>query len=94
MFGCVGWALCASIVGIMFTINNQVVFLAGFWLCTHPRRFTLFAKTDAPSSATVANAVGANHSAFSLKLALELFRQPKLWFLSLYVIGVSAPTMF
>ncbi|HBX7972590.1 TPA: lactose permease, partial [Klebsiella pneumoniae] len=29
------------------------------------------------------------HSAFSLKLALELFRQPKLWFLSLYVIGVS-----
>ncbi|HAG8425116.1 TPA: MFS transporter [Escherichia coli] len=48
-----------------------------------------FAKTDAPSSATVANAVGANHSAFSLKLALELFRQPKLWFLSLYVIGVS-----
>ena len=45
-------------------------------------------KTDAPSSATVANA-GANHSAFSLKLALELFRQPKLWFLSLYVIGVS-----
>lgn len=43
----------------------------------------------APSSATVANAVGANHSAFSLKLALELFRQPKLWFLSLYVIGVS-----
>ncbi|MEI2308310.1 MFS transporter, partial [Klebsiella pneumoniae] len=26
MFGCVGWALCASIVGIMFTINNQFVF--------------------------------------------------------------------
>ncbi len=41
MFGCVGWALCASIVGIMFTINNQFVFW-GFWLCTHPRRFTLF----------------------------------------------------
>ncbi|WP_407254524.1 hypothetical protein [Escherichia coli] len=42
-------------------------------MCTHPRAvFTLFfAKTDAPSSATVANAVGANHSAFSLKLALD-----------------------
>ncbi|WP_283936583.1 hypothetical protein [Escherichia coli] len=34
--------MCASIVGIMFTINNQFVFLAGFWLCTPPRRFTLF----------------------------------------------------
>ncbi|MGS3491459.1 MFS transporter [Klebsiella pneumoniae] len=42
-----------------------------------------------PLLPTVANAVGANHSAFSLKLALELFRQPKPWFLSLYVIGVS-----
>ena len=74
MFGCVGWALCASIAGIMFTINNQFVF---------------FSKTDAPSSAKVADAVGANNSAFSLKLALELFKQPKLWFLSLYVVGVS-----
>ncbi|WP_407254519.1 MFS transporter [Escherichia coli] len=25
----VGWALCASIVGIMFTINNQFVFWLG-----------------------------------------------------------------
>ncbi|TNS76624.1 lactose permease, partial [Escherichia coli] len=89
MFGCVGWALCASIVGIMFTINNQFVFWLGSGCALILAVLLFFAKTDAPSSATVANAVGANHSAFSLKLALELFRQPKLWFLSLYVIGVS-----
>ena len=89
MFGCVGWALCASIVGIMFTINNQFVFWLGSGCALLLAVLLFFAKTDAPSSATVANAVGANHSAFSLKLALELFRQPKLWFLSLYVIGVS-----
>lgn len=29
MFGCVGWALCASIAGIMFTIDNQFVFWLG-----------------------------------------------------------------
>lgn len=86
---CVGWALCASIVGIMFTINNQFVFWLGSGCALILAVLLFFAKTDAPSSATVANAVGANHSAFSLKLALELFRQPKLWFLSLYVIGVS-----
>ena len=38
MFGCVGWALCASIVGIMFTINNQFVFWLGsgcaLWNCS------------------------------------------------------------
>ena len=44
-------AVC-PIVGIMFTINNQFVFWLGS-VCTHPRRFTLFAKTDAPSSATL-----------------------------------------
>lgn len=33
MFGCVGWALCASIVGIMFTINNQ--FVSGWVLAVH-----------------------------------------------------------
>ena len=81
MFGCVGWALCASIVGIMFTINNQFVFWLGSGCALILAVLLFFAKTDAPSSATVANAVGANHSAFSLKLALELFRQPKLWFL-------------
>ncbi|MGU0043874.1 MFS transporter [Escherichia coli] len=42
MFGCVGWALCASIVGIMFTINNQFVFWLGSGWRTDPRRFTLF----------------------------------------------------
>ena len=88
MFGCVGWALCASIVGIMFTINNQFVFWLGSGCALILAVLLFFAKTDAPSSATVANAVGANHSAFSLKLALELFRQPKLWFLSLYVLSL------
>ncbi|HFM3008237.1 TPA: oligosaccharide MFS transporter [Escherichia coli] len=72
MFGCVGWALCASIVGIMFTINNQFVFWLGSGCALILAVLLFFAKTDAPSSATVANAVGANHSAFSLKLALEV----------------------
>lgn len=89
MFGCVGWVLCISIVGIMFTINNQFVFWLGSGCPLILAVLLFFAKTDALSSATVANAVGANHSAFSLKLALELFRQPKRSFLSLYVIGVS-----
>ena len=83
MFGCVGWALCASIAGIMFTINNQFVFWLGSGCAVILALLLLFSKTDVPSSAKVADAVGANNS------ALELFKQPKLWFLSLYVVGVS-----
>ncbi|MCL7653858.1 MFS transporter, partial [Klebsiella pneumoniae] len=79
--------LVASICGLIFPIMNRFVFGLGSGCTLLLDVLLFFAKTDAPSSATVANAVGANHSAFSLKLALELFRQPKLWFLSLYVIG-------
>lgn len=89
MFGCVGWALCASIAGIMFTINDQFVFWLGSGCALILALLLLFSRPVNPPSAKVANALGANQSLFSLKLALELFRQPKLWFLSLYVIGVS-----
>ncbi|WP_029685603.1 oligosaccharide MFS transporter [Tatumella saanichensis] len=89
MFGCVGWALCASIAGIMFTINNQFVFWLGSGCALILALLLLFSRPVNTPSAKVANALGANQSLFSLKLALELFRQPKLWFLSLYVIGVS-----
>lgn len=26
MFGCIGWALCATVVGILYTVNNQLIF--------------------------------------------------------------------
>lgn len=89
MFGCVGWALCASIVGIMFTVNNQFVFWLGSGCAVILAILLFIAKPQAQPSAEVANSLGANHSAFSLRLALELFKDRKLWFLSLYVVGVS-----
>ncbi len=73
----------------MFTINNQFVFWLGSGCAVILALLLFFSRTSNSSSATVAQAVGANQSAFSLKLALELFKQPKLWFLSLYVVGVS-----
>ena len=89
MFGCVGWALCASIVGIMFTINNQFVFWLGSGCAVILAILLFIAKPQAQPSAEVADSLGANHSPFRLRLALELFKDRKLWFLSLYVVGVS-----
>ncbi len=95
MFGCVGWALCASIVGIMFTVNNQFVFWLGSGCALILAVLLFFAKTIAPSSATVANAVGADHSAFSLKLALELFADSQnCGFCHCMLLAFPAPTMF
>ncbi|MCT4704028.1 MFS transporter [Enterobacteriaceae bacterium H20N1] len=89
LFGCVGWALCASIVGIMFTINNQFVFWLGSGCAVILAILLFIAKPETQPSAEVAHSLGANHSPFSFRLALELLKNRKLWFLSLYVVGVS-----
>ncbi|UIL54402.1 MULTISPECIES: MFS transporter [Pantoea] len=89
LFGCVGWALCASIVGIMFTINNQFIFWLGSGCAVILAILLFLSRPQAQSSAEVADSLGANQSQFSLRLVMQLFRQPKLWFLTLYVVGVS-----
>ncbi|MFP1528207.1 MFS transporter [Escherichia coli] len=48
MFGCVGWALCASIVGIMFTINNQFVFWLGSGCALYSSPFYSFSPKRMP----------------------------------------------
>ncbi|PVZ79477.1 MFS transporter [Serratia sp. S1B] len=89
LFGCVGWALCASVVGIMFTINNQFVFWLGSGCAVILAILLFIAKPEATSSAQVADKLGANSKPFSLRLAFELLKDAKLWFLALYVVGVS-----
>ncbi len=89
LFGCVGWAVCASIVGIMFTINNQFVFWLGSGCAVILAILLFIAKPETQPSAQVADSLGANHAPFSFRLALELLKNRKLWFLSLYVVGVS-----
>ncbi|WP_075180697.1 MFS transporter [Pantoea sp. 1.19] len=89
MFGCIGWAICASIAGIMFTINNQFVFWLGSGCALILAVLLWFARPQAGPTEKVVQSLGANHHAFSVRLALELLKQPKLWFLSLYVVGVA-----
>ncbi|WP_241649572.1 MFS transporter [Rosenbergiella collisarenosi] len=89
MFGCIGWALCASIAGVMFTINNEFVFWLGSGCAIVLALLLFFSRPSAPTTNRVLNSLGANNSLFSIRLAFELFRQPKLWFLSLFVVGVS-----
>lgn len=89
LFGCIGWAICASIAGIMFTINNQFVFWLGSGCAVILAILLFCARPTVPATNRVIDSLGANHSLFNIRLAFELFRKPKLWYLSLYVVGVS-----
>ncbi|MGL5029887.1 MAG: MFS transporter [Aeromonas sp.] len=89
MFGAIGWAVCASIVGIMFTINNEFVFWMGSAFAIVMAVLFYFIHPGRGGTSEVLDTLGANHNAFSVKLAMGLLKQPKFWFFALYVVGVA-----
>nr|VUD28741.1 putative proton/sugar symporter, LacY [Raoultella sp. NCTC 9187] len=72
--GCVGWAICASITGILFGIDPNITFwiASGFALALGVLLW--FSRPESSNSAQVMDALGANRQAFSLRVAAELLR--------------------
>lgn len=89
MFGCFGWALCASIVGILYNINNEYVFWMASSFALILAILLLLARTNSTTTAYVVDKLGANNPPFSLKTAAELLKKPETWFFMLYIIGVT-----
>ncbi|MCO6556309.1 MAG: MFS transporter [Gilliamella sp.] len=90
MFGCFGWAICASFVGIMISKDVNAV----FWLCSGFALILLIlVKIADPAKTTTTEVVeqmGLNKpKPFNLKLALDLLSMRKTWFFMLYIIGVA-----
>ncbi|MDH1497259.1 oligosaccharide MFS transporter [Aeromonas caviae] len=74
MFGAIGWALCASIVGIMFTINNEFVFWMGSAFAVVMAVLFYFINPGRGSTSEVLDSIGANQKGFSIKLAMRLLK--------------------
>ncbi|MCX8699715.1 MFS transporter [Gilliamella sp. B2840] len=90
MFGCFGWAICASFVGIMISKNVNAV----YWLCSGFALILLIlvkiADPAKTSTTEVVEQLGLNKpEPFNLKLALDLLRMRKTWFFMLYIVGVA-----
>ncbi len=86
--GCVGWALCASITGILFSIDPNITFwiASGFALVL---ALLLVLSRPEPQSEPVSTGA-ANAQEFSLRLVLELLKMPRFWKFLIYVIGVAS----
>ncbi|OCL19683.1 MFS transporter [Gilliamella sp. wkB171] len=90
MFGCFGWAICASFVGIMISKDINAV----YWLCSGFAIILLFlVKIADPAKTTTTEVVeqmGLNKpEPFNLKLAFNLLSMSKTWYFMLYIIGVA-----
>lgn len=90
MFGCFGWAICASFVGIMISKNVNAV----YWLCSGFALILLvlvkIADPARTSTTDVVEQMGLNKpEPFNIKQALDLLSIRKTWFFMLYIVGVA-----
>ncbi|HBE2502336.1 TPA: MFS transporter [Escherichia coli] len=88
MFGCLGWALCATMAGILFNVDPSLVFWMGSGGALLLLLLLYLARPSTSQTAMVMNALGANSSLISTKMVFSLFRMRQMWMFVLYTIGV------
>lgn len=88
--GCVGWALCASITGVLFGIDPNITFWIASGFALVLGLLLWLSRPESSNSACVIEALGANRRAFSLRTAAELLRMPRFWGFIVYVVGVAS----
>ncbi|MGK8931415.1 MFS transporter [Pluralibacter gergoviae] len=88
--GCVGWAICASITGLLFSINPNITFWIASGFGVVLAVLLLISRPEPNKTALVIDKLGANQREFQLSMALELLKMPRFWAFLIYVVGVAS----
>lgn len=88
--GCVGWAICASITGLLFSINPNITFWIASGFGGGLAVLLIVSRPQPNQTVQVMDKLGANRREFSLAMALDLLKMPRFWAFLLYVIGVAS----
>lgn len=89
MFGMIGWGICASIAGLLYSKDPDSVFWLGSAGAVVLLVLVALAKPEQNSTASVVAQLGANKNPVSLAQAVKLFKLPRFWALLAYVVGVA-----
>lgn len=89
MFGCLGWALCATIAGMLFNIEPSLVFWMGSGCALILLVLVALSKPDGNKTVKVIDSLGANKSLITAKMVFSLFHMRKMWMFIFYMIGVA-----
>lgn len=89
MFGCLGWALCAAMAGMLFNVDPSLVFWMGSGSALLLLLLLFLARPSTSQTAMVMNTLGANSSLISTRMVFSLFRMRQMWMFVLYTIGVA-----
>ncbi|KAA9001306.1 MFS transporter [Affinibrenneria salicis] len=88
--GCVGWAICASLTGILFSINPNITFWVASGFALILAVLLILSRPEPNRTSQVLDQIGANKREFSIKMAFELLKMPRFWAFLLYVVGVAS----
>ncbi|MGK9173647.1 MFS transporter [Yokenella regensburgei] len=88
MFGCLGWGLCASTAGILFSINPAFVFWMGSAAAVVLMVLLALAKVQSQETLTVGTGE-SRPATINIRMVIDLFRMKKMWMFILYVVGVA-----
>lgn len=88
MFGCLGWGLCASTAGILFSVNPAFVFWMGSAAAVVLMVLLALAKVQSQEPISLTGE-GNRPSTINIKMVIDLFRMKKMWMFILYVVGVA-----
>ncbi|WP_050738253.1 MFS transporter [[Mannheimia] succiniciproducens] len=89
MFGMFGWAICASIAGVLYATNPNLVFWLGSIASLILLLLIALAKPEQTSTVQIAEKLGANKNPVNLRQAFALLKLPKFWALLAYVMGIA-----
>ncbi|WP_137445681.1 oligosaccharide MFS transporter, partial [Escherichia coli] len=79
MFGCLGWALCATMAGMLFNVDPSLVFWMGSGGALLLLLLLFLARPSTSQTAMVMNTLGANSSLISTRMVFSLFRMRQMW---------------
>ena len=88
MFGCLGWGLCTSTAGILFSVNPAFVFWMGSAAAVVLMVLLALAKVTSQETISFAGD-GSRPSTINTRMVIDLFRMKKMWMFILYVVGVA-----
>lgn len=89
MSGCIGWAVCASLTGMLMGVNPDIIFWISSGFAIILAVLLIITRPSAGSDEKTLEVIGKKGD-ISLATALSLFKLPSFWAFLIYVLGVAS----
>ncbi|MBK0001468.1 MFS transporter [Erwinia sp. S38] len=87
--GCIGWAVCASLTGMLMGVNPDIIFWISSGFALILAVLLVITRPEPESKEKIIEVTGKKGD-ISIPVALSLFKLPSFWAFLIYVLGVAS----